>query len=213
MMRARQERFSRKREKRGYSAVEVLVAMTLFAIGAAGVVGMQRTVVQGGNDARHFDQASNIARLWLGRLQRDAMMWTQPNAAFPAANNLANTSWLNVLATGSCTTTWCQPPSVSPGQSGAFDIWGRDLGPTAPAAPHEFCAQYKLNFIAGNSLAPAGTVIRAEVRVVWARIDRALIVDCNAYPAWPSNPDLAPTSYNYHFVYAATTLRPNPGIN
>jgi prepilin-type N-terminal cleavage/methylation domain-containing protein len=213
-MRARSSYRSRRR---GYSAVEVLVAMTLFAIGAAGVVGMQRTVVQGGNDARHFDIASNIAHTWLGRLQRDSMAWTQPNNAFPTASNITtNTTWLQGLATGApnCTTTWCQPASTGPGMSGAFDLWGRDLGPAGGAVVHEFCAQYKLNWISGGQLGPpAATLIRAEVRVVWARIDRAPIGDCNLYPGWTWNPDTQPGSFNYHFVYAATTVRPNPSVN
>ncbi len=201
----------RTSSKRGYTAVEVLVAMTLFAIGAAGVIGMQRTVIQGGNDARHFDVGSNIARMWLGRLQQDAMGWTLPNAANPGANNLATTRWINVLGVGNCAVNWCAPPpSAIPPVSGAFDLWGRDLGPSGPATPHQFCAQYKVRFISGNAANPLpGTLIKAEVRVLWSRIDRRPIENCNAALLPPGDPDNPPTSFNYHSVYAATTLRPN----
>jgi len=194
--------------KRGYTAVEVLVAMTLFAIGAAGVVGMQRTVVQGGNDARRFDVATNITHIWLERLQRDSMVWTQPNAQ-TQTSNLGSTMWLNALTTSACTTNWC-PPASTPPSSGAFDMWGRDLGAASATVVHEFCAQYKLNFIAGGNPPPPGTIIRAEVRTVWARIDRTPISNCNSFPGWPAGDPDGATRNNYHFVYASTTLRPNP---
>ena len=74
-----------RKGERGYTVVEVMSAMTLIAIGAAGVIGMQRVTIQGGMDARNFDVATNIAREWQSRLQRDAALnWTAPNALTPA---------------------------------------------------------------------------------------------------------------------------------
>jgi prepilin-type N-terminal cleavage/methylation domain-containing protein len=75
---------------RGYTVVEIMSAMTLFAIGAAGVVGMQRVTVQGGYDARRFDTATNIAREWQHRLQRDSAYWTEPNSINQANINAAH---------------------------------------------------------------------------------------------------------------------------
>ena len=68
--------------------------MTLFAIGAAGVIGMQRVTIQGGEDARRFDMATNIANEWIARLQRDATFWTQPNAENQNTIDLNRTRWL-----------------------------------------------------------------------------------------------------------------------
>jgi prepilin-type N-terminal cleavage/methylation domain-containing protein len=198
--------------RRGYTAVEVLTAMTLFAIGAAGVISMQRVTVQGGADARRFDVASSITHEWLARLQRDSMSWTEPNTAFPNNNNiLTRTKWLKQYA--SCS-GWCKPPIPnSPDHvaaSPAFDIFGRDLPADAPTE-HEFCVQYRMSWITDPPAPPAplkpGTLMRAEVRVYWSKLDYKRIDNCNSPPWDPSAPD---ATTHYHFVYAATAIRQNP---
>jgi prepilin-type N-terminal cleavage/methylation domain-containing protein len=72
----------RRLAARGYTMIEILVSMTLLAIGAAGVMAMQKAAVQGHQDARQMDVANAIAREWMERLRRDAMMWT-PDATKP----------------------------------------------------------------------------------------------------------------------------------
>src|SRR5262249_22179703 len=89
---------SRMRSSRGFTAVEVLVAMTLFAIGAAGVISMQKVAIEGNADARSFDVATGIGAEWLGRLRRDSMAWTKPNA-IDTTNNLSTTTWLKQAPT------------------------------------------------------------------------------------------------------------------
>src|SRR5271154_1609339 len=74
---------------RGYTAVEVLMAMTVMTIGAAAVMSMQKTSIQGNLDARKTDMANSIARMWVERLERDAMQWTLPSAQNPTGNNFA----------------------------------------------------------------------------------------------------------------------------
>ena len=76
------------------------MAMTLFAIGAAGVIGMQRVTIQGGFDARRFDTGTNIAREWEHRLQRDSAFWTEPNSVVTGNINLNKTLWLNNVGAG-----------------------------------------------------------------------------------------------------------------
>lgn len=185
---------------RGYTIVEVMSAMTLFAIGAAGVISMQRVTIQGGTDARRFDVASNIANEWTYRLQRDSMFWTQPNPAFPTTSNISATRWLSRIGTAG----WQNPgiPGTNyAGVSAAADVFGRDLPPTEPPM---FCTQMRLQWIAdpGASML-MGALIRAEVRVIWARLDSPEIASCDGL-----NPDATPNAY--HFVYATTVIRQNP---
>lgn len=189
-------------DRRGYTVVEVLSAMTLFAIGAAGVISMQRVTIQGGDDARRMDVATNLAHVWTSRLQRDAAFWTDPNDT-----TLNETVWLKTCPT----TGWVNPPATDPdsdpGKSGSFDLYGRDRSSTIH--DHMFCAQYRLSWLidtGGASPIRLSTSMLAEVRVFWARLDNAPIENCADLKVDPNDP--AAQTY-YHFVYATTAVRPN----
>ncbi|MBS2011844.1 MAG: prepilin-type N-terminal cleavage/methylation domain-containing protein [Deltaproteobacteria bacterium] len=192
--------------QRGYTAVEVLSAMTLFAIGAAGVIGMQRVTIQGGTDARQFDMAVNIAHEWTNRLQRDSSYWTRPNAFDPQTTNLGtDTRWIKDVAT--CNVNFCTPPAAAPeaGLSGSFDIFGRDLPAASPDAT--YCAQYRLEWLIDPGPPPnmnPQALMRAEVRVFFSRTDRMPAGDCAGAAAIA---DSALANERLHFVYATTTIR------
>ena len=197
-----------RRDARGYTAVEVLIAMTMFAIGAAGVIGMQRVAIQGSLDARRFDLANSIAHEWVHRLERDTMRWTVLGSP-PAPPITAQ--WINPTALTSCSAaTWCKPTiPASPthiGSSPAFDTLGRELPPATPTIHHVFCVQYRLRQLAPTPIAPSSTIIRAEVRVFWARSELQPIDNCDTPPV---NPDGVTAINTYHFLHTAVTLRPN----
>jgi prepilin-type N-terminal cleavage/methylation domain-containing protein len=202
---------------RGYTAIEVLMAMTVFAVGAAGVIAMQRASIQGNADARKLDVANSIARDWLERLRRDATMWTQPGI-------LTQTQYLSQTAT--YYGNWALPevacPAATSGSNSnadglcpAFDIFGRDL-----AQDHYVDAQFCANIRLDNASTGNPDLIRAEVRVYWPRLlPQALTAPysgahgfCDAAGITASNgPDGASGGPNvYHFVYASTMLRMSP---
>lgn len=198
--------------RRGYTAVEVLSALTLFAIGAAGVIGMQRVTVQGGEDARRFDVANNLANEWVARLHRDSTRWTDPSAFSPTTTNLNDTEWLKQVAT--CSVNFCNPPipggGAQAGRSPAFDIFGRDL--PLPGVDMDkdtmYCAQYRLTWIANPGTPPSlqtAPLMRAEVRIVWSRLERQPIGNCTALPTATDGL----SSQFYHTVYATTAIREN----
>ena len=193
------------RSQRGYTAVEVLSAMTLLAIGAAGVIGMQRVTLQGSEDARRFDVAGNIANAWCSRLQRDATQWTEPNANNLNNNNINLTKFLKNVTT--CSAGFCDPPASTPeaGMTGSFDTFGRDLPANSSTAT--YCAQYRLQWIADpGSTAPfkPSGLMRAEVRVFWSRLEQNPVNTCTA-----ATPDAPNANQLYHFVYATTAVREN----
>ncbi len=205
-------RAARTRRTRGYTAVEVLMAMTLFAIGASGVIGMQRVTIQGGEDARRADMANNIANEWLGRLQRDSSFWTTPSSDTPTTINLAtNTKWLGQIT--ACAGVFCNPPMPTAatgveGHSPAFDGFGRDLPLGTTEA--RYCVQYRLTWIAPPGVAPRlslTSLMRAEVRVYWTRLEARPVEDCSSPP-----PEVIPTATAspWHMVYATTAIRSNP---
>jgi Prokaryotic N-terminal methylation motif len=188
--------------QRGYTAVEVLSALTLLAIGGAGVIGMQKVTLQGSEDARRFDIGGNIANEWLSRLQRDSAQWTQPNANFPNANNINLTQWLRLVPV--CSAAFCDPAAVLPpdGMSGSFDTFGHDL-PAAGLAT--YCAQFRLQWIADIGPAPPfnpAALIRAEVRVFWSRLELNPIGNCGA-----ATPNAVNANELYHFIVATTAVR------
>ena len=204
----------------GYTAVEVMIGITLVSIGAAAVISMQRGAIQANLDARKMDMANSIAREWLERLRRDSMLWTLPSPVMPTGNNYASSKLLSTyLAYNSNTTTgWVYPnaylatAAVPDGVSVGFDILGRDLMPTdivgtnAKPSAAVFCVNIRLNWLVLNQL------IRAEVRVFWRRqlyVAPAKVDWCNVADASDATAINGNTA-EYHFVYAATAIRQNP---
>lgn len=200
---------TKRASERGFTAVEVLMAMTLFAIGAAGVIGMQRVTIQGGEDARRFDMATNIANEWIARLQKDASFWrTQPDLTLPDTMGFNSTTWLKNVdpcANLFCTIPMPAGPTIE-GLSPAFDVFGRDL-PSGTTTAY-YCVQYRLTWIAPPGVVPynrplkPSSIMRAEVRVYWNRVEKDPIGNCASPP-----PEAIPANPTYHMVYAATSLR------
>ncbi len=196
---------------RGYTSVEVLIAMTLFAIGAAGVIGMQRVTIQGGEDARRFDMATNIANEWISRLQKDASFWrTQPDPLLPDDMGFLKTTWLQNI--DGCANQFCsQAPAEPTTEQLSFDVFGRDV----PAGQAYYCVQYRLTWLAKPGAPPYNrplnptALMRAEVRVFWNRLERDPIGNCAA-PVLGVPPGIIPLNPPYHMVYAATSLREGP---
>jgi hypothetical protein len=200
--------------------VEVLMAMTVMAIGGAAVIAMQKTSVVGNVDARKADVANSIARMWVERLQRDAMQWTLPGPEGPQSN-LANA--LILANVNTIPSQWFLPiqaigrgglvETMSPG----FDILGRDL-PQALLGQADFCVNVKLTWLPQppNPL----DLIRAEVRVIWPMgILNSLPGFCNATTAALVDPNTDPGALRavwadpnqpvFHTLYIATTIREN----
>src|SRR5579884_2793927 len=145
-------RTARRRAGRGgYTAIEILMAMTVLAIGAAAVMSMQKASMQGNLDARKTDVANSIARTWVERLERDAMKWTLPGPSNPAGNNMANALLVNHANTGAgkwflpsdyMTNSQTAVETMSPG----FDVLGRDL-PLAQLPNALFCVNVRLTWL------------------------------------------------------------------
>ena len=194
-------RLNHRETARAFTAVEVLIAMTVMAIGAAGVISMQRASVQGNLDARKADIANSIARTWVERLQRDAAQWTQPGPSLPGGNNMANAQ---VIAAGIANQNgWFAPTQyiAAQGLSPGFDILGRDLPSYLDGL---FCANVRLNWLSASQ-----DLIRADVRVLWARgidVNTAVAPPCTANIAQSDQPD--PTQY--HAIYVTTAIKGNP---
>jgi type II secretory pathway pseudopilin PulG len=213
---------ARVRAVRAYTAIEVLMAMTVMAIGGAAVITMQKTSVTSNLDARRADVANSIARTWVERLQRESMSWTLPGRENPTGNNLngalvlanvQNAGGLWFLPTQDMNVT--NPETMSP----AFDILGRDL-PQAAMNTADFCVHVRLSWLGTTLIPPGGDLMRADVRVIWpvgilnarpnfCNAASAALVDPNTDNGILRNTAADPNQPAFHAIYVTTTIREN----
>ncbi|MEJ7731675.1 MAG: prepilin-type N-terminal cleavage/methylation domain-containing protein [Polyangiaceae bacterium] len=152
---------------RGYTAVEVTVALALLAIGASGVIALQKITLQSVTNARNIATANQIAVTWAERLRADAAMWNNPITG----SDLSDTTWLKLSSPPPG--AWLVPTSTSPGGSAWADIEGRDIYP-GTGGLGAFCTHLRMVRIYPS-------LIRAEVRVFWRR--SGMPVACDTDPA------------------------------
>jgi prepilin-type N-terminal cleavage/methylation domain-containing protein len=202
--------------RRGYTAVEVLLSMTVLSIGAAGVMSMQKAAVQGNADARKLDTANAIAHTWIDRLRTDGTAWTLPSTVLAAAttSNLPLTNWLGVhLDSGAFFLPTVPPSYPAEGLSPAFDIFGRDLD-AADAPSAVFCTHIKVDTLQFDQSGTPGLplILRATVIVFWAKslVNSAVpnAGNCTSYFDVAHYESTNPGTY--HIVYATSAIRKNP---
>ena len=203
------------------AAVEVLLAMTVLAIGAAGVMSMQRGAILGDMEARRLDVANSVSRAWIERLRRDSTVWTTPNGNMTsAADNCGNAASFCPQVVAGCPSYpggWYVPniPTAYPadGQSPMFDALGRDLI-TADASKAVYCVAIRVDPIVDNPYAAGTTntheLLRATVVVYWSKQLIWGTPDSTFCP-YSVDPVVQEVAHpgTYHFLYASTPLMKN----
>jgi len=202
-------RRSRAWLSRGSTVIEVLMAITVLAVGASGIIAMQKLAAVSNRNAKNLEIANEVARTWVERLQGDAMLWNHPSQLDGAAD-LGDTRWL-VNVRDPNAEMWFRPEDG--GMYGVHDAFGKDDTSGTLAGP--FCVNLRLTW-----LRPGGTerasVMRAEVRVYWLRDGIQSSADVlpdapdplcgdtwNAPPAVDATPEL------FHFLHVTTAVRKN----
>jgi len=196
----------RARRRRGYTAVELLMAISIFAIGVSGIIAMEKVTVSANQHAKQLAIATHVAEAWLDQLNTDAALWTHPS---PGQNlsNITNAQWLSQAAAGN-NTAWFRPAYSAQRAFGAgFDIYGSPL-PDTDVADQVYCTHIRLTWLypetAGNGL------LRAEVRVFWQRNGQGGTVDGQALCAPGTAANLIEgAGQKYHFVYQTTAIKEN----
>jgi prepilin-type N-terminal cleavage/methylation domain-containing protein len=81
----------RTNSQRGFTLLEVMIALALFAVGLTALSGMQLHAMRGGNSGRHATHAGAVAEGSMEQLQR--LTWSQltPTAGWSAAVTRNNT--------------------------------------------------------------------------------------------------------------------------
>lgn len=160
---SRRERARRRAGRRGYTLMESVAAIGVLAVGATGVVAMQKAALIGNTNARNLSTANAIAATWAERLRADGMLWNDANGV----PDLTDTRWLQAVNTAPG--VWLIPTEFPGVASPDADVLGADLF-TNEAAP-AFCTHLRL-----TQMYP--TMIRAEIRVFWEKAGMPLPVNC-----------------------------------
>lgn len=160
----------------GYTLVEVMVALSMLAIGITGILSLENAALLSNRRAQEMTIATNIARRWQERLRRDAMQWNSPSQRRPLSDLATDTRYLCELvgcvgggSAGGGANRWFVPRAFGSGatlESAAFDAFGNDV-PVGNARTR-YCAHVRLNWLLPQSAIRQG-IIRAEVRVWWYR--------------------------------------------
>jgi prepilin-type N-terminal cleavage/methylation domain-containing protein len=191
---------------RGYTVVELLMALTIFAIGVSGIISMQKIVAVSNQHSKRLAIATHIAEAWQQQLAADASVWNHPSPN-NSAPDIGETDW--VVEANNSPGAWVMPAWVPEKRFGpAFDALGEVVDPSTNLEQTQFCTHVRLSWLypdtAGNGL------IRTEVRVFWLREDVGGTV--NALQLCDPNTDPAlveGAGTKYHFVYETSAVKQN----
>ncbi len=196
--------------QRGYTAVELLMAIAVMGIGLGGVIAMQKVTVSANDHSRRLALATHIAESWLDELTAESAQWND-------TNDTNDTTWLaQVGVEGGAPGTWFRPAwSAARNFGPGFDALGNPVPAANLAADAHFCTDLRLRWLSGQQNVKLGSgLIRAEVRVFWIRPGvRGL---AGPPPAHVCDPNVAFDGADgqraFDSVYLSTTLRQHIGV-
>ncbi|HEX3776091.1 MAG TPA: type II secretion system protein [Polyangiaceae bacterium] len=194
---------------RGYTAVELLMAISVFGIGVAGIISMEKVTSASNQDAKNLAIATHIAESWLDVLQADGAAWNHPSPQNSVSDLQTDTVWLQqVIPTPN---TWFLPQyeAVRFNFGPAFDALGNPVN-TTNLTNAVFCSHLRLSWLYPENASSGNGLIRAEVRVFWLRdgqsSPQASVSPCAA--AMPIG-SISGNSSSFHFVQKITAIREN----
>ncbi len=144
----------RHQKSRGYTLVEVLMAVIFSSLGFAAIFALQIGTTQANISARDLGSAVNLAERSVEILQRDAYGWLQPGAAGRPG------PWLNKAEN-----TWHTMTPIPVDQNGRLHLSDDPQGTIL--LRQRFCVQYLLSPEAGAF----SDLLSARVRVVWPKAE------------------------------------------
>ncbi len=197
-MRARRSRARRA----GYTLVELMMALALFAVAVLGIISMQKVTVASNAHAKNVAMAQRIAQAWAGQLEMDGSAW-RTGSVFAGG-------WLNFA------NAWQRPAYLGArGFGGAFDALGNAL-PDANASQARFCTHVRMTWLYPDTMGVGGNgMLRAEIRVFWLR-DSEGPVGVPEFCAPTQDPAVVSAiglaTDHYHFVYQTVGIRQHSQI-
>jgi prepilin-type N-terminal cleavage/methylation domain-containing protein len=189
-----------RRARRGYTMVELMMAIALLSVSVLGIISLQKVTVVTNTHAKNLAMAQRIAQAVAGQFQLESTQWVTdlPSGGYLNANN----AWERPLY------------NTNRGFGGAFDALGNPL-PEDSLANARFCAHVRQSWLYPTTMSVGGNaMLRAEIRVFWLR-DGAQPADKDTMCKAHTN-DQASTiglaTDQYHFVYQTVGVRQHPRI-
>lgn len=215
----------RRAGRRAYTMIEVLMGLAILAVGATGIIALQKVTILGVTHGRNINAATSVAAAHLEALRADAQRW---NSLTDYATDPVLLS--SILPGNEGTGEWTLPAQRFPVTDepgidlGAADISGATFVPSDGGRPVAYCTHVRATPLlfdpaGGGALAQNATVIRLEVRTFWAKAGREVRTECE--PGFEStmsdalegdeiNVDGVPyTADDYGWVFLATAVRRN----
>lgn len=201
---------SRRRRRRGFTLIEVMVSLGIMTFGAMAVISLQAHAIRANTHARQLTIAMQVAQRWVERMKQDAHRWNQVATPTDVGTVLANTSYLRrVIATPNVYDGFIDG-TLTAQASNAFDYQGLDI-PTGAAdfANRVFyCVAYRPAWVY------FGRAMRVDVRVFWPRSGRGRVLAAD-FPACDDGGALQHTDIepggdvfdDYHVVYLPSVIR------
>jgi type IV pilus assembly protein PilV len=193
---------SGSRSARGYTVVELLMALAVFGIGVVGVIAMQKVTSTSNRHAKNLATATHIAQSWLERLAVDATRWDQSHTL------AATTTWLKA-AQPLANATWQLPAAdtVTELFGPGFGALGQPLPAPGSAGEIVFCTHLRLTYLIDPASQPGNGLIRAEVRVFWPRDGEPYANGADYCDAGANATNIGRAPESFHFVYKSTAIR------
>jgi prepilin-type N-terminal cleavage/methylation domain-containing protein len=185
---------------RGYTAVELLMAVAVFAIGVSGIIALQKVTVVSNQHAKNLAIATQIAQSWVSQLTADAALWNNPSPVSATDDVQTDPQWLSQVDAQKG--AWFEPGFDPVRQFGpAFDALGNVVSDLTLKQQIQFCTHLRLTQLYPSDT--GGGLIRAEVRVFWFRNGE----ESQGFCTGAGNPTaIGQAITTYHFVYQTTAI-------
>ncbi len=195
---------------RGYTFVELMMAIAVMVIGLGGIIAMQQITVASNMNAKNVAMATHLAQAWLDELTAESSQWN-------GRDDFGATVWLRAVGSeAGQPASWLLPAYDAARNFGpAFDARGNPVPQTRWDSDAQYCTHLRLTWLNPQQQANTqGTgLIRAEVRVLWRRYGARGFsgpVPAHACDLDPAAFDRPETRRWFHVVYLATALRQHP---
>lgn len=197
------------RRQFGYTTIEVVMALAILAIGAAGAISFQKIALLGNLEARAQDGARVVSATWTSRLEADSLVWTDEAGLV----NIGATHWLTASVEKApfslpSASEWILAPEATGFGAPTAGIHGEDIYALDAAERVFFCTHLRLSRVideqAMGANPPRKVAVLAHIRVVW-RKDLSPMMECRTKP--PLLVEQDDEQYAFHYLPPILILR------